>query len=103
MIEELFNVNDELTLFQIVKETTHKDGNILDLVFTNNKELIHSYQCILTLNTISHYSIVEVELFYECGKHHTKMFRISQNEFEVYNYFSYGIDWNSVNAEMQSL
>ena len=46
MIEDLNNLCQEFFLSQIINKPTHKDGNTLDLVLTNNVKLIHSYQCI---------------------------------------------------------
>ena len=40
MAAELRCFCDEFFLKQVVNEPTHKDGNILDLVFTNNMDLI---------------------------------------------------------------
>ena len=33
-------------LTQHITNPTHKDGNLLDLVFTNNDSILHSYDCI---------------------------------------------------------
>ena len=54
----------ELCLNQMITHPTHKDGNILDLILTNNKELIHSYQCVPTTKEISHHCIIEVATTY---------------------------------------
>ena len=97
MAIDLHNVMDELCLFQIIDKPTHKDGNILDLVFTNNKKLIHSFQCIPTANSISHHSIIETATSYDGCSSTTSSKRVPQNEFEKYNYFSESIDWLSIN------
>ena len=47
-------------LNQHILQFTHKDGNSLDLVFTNNANLLHSYECIIpTLSSVSDHYIVE--------------------------------------------
>ena len=44
-------------LNQYILQSTHKDGDSLDLVFTNNANLLHSYECIIpTLSSVfEHY------------------------------------------------
>ena len=42
MIESIKTMVDDFLLEQIVDHPTHKDGNLLDLLFTNNREIIHS-------------------------------------------------------------
>ena len=42
MIECIKTMVDDFLLEQIVDHPTHKDGNLLDLLFTNNREIIHS-------------------------------------------------------------
>ena len=50
---------DEHFVRQYVRQPTHIAGNILDLVFTNNPELIHSINCQQTLRSVSDHFIVE--------------------------------------------
>ncbi len=52
LLSELAN---EFTLQQCICKKTHKDGNVLDLVWTNNRDLVHSYSCIPTNPKIRHY------------------------------------------------
>ena len=51
MLEDLEELAAEHFLLQYVTKPTHKDGNILDLCFTNNTNLIHSYQCDYTISS----------------------------------------------------
>ena len=51
--------NDYL-ISQYVNTPTHKDGNILDLVFTNNENIIHNCAIIPVLQSTSHHKIVMV-------------------------------------------
>ena len=46
-------------LSQHIRKATHKDGNILDLVFTNNENLLHSYECKSPLLSVSDHLIIE--------------------------------------------
>ena len=43
MIDFLHNFKEELLVTEHVMYPTHKHGNALDLVFTNNSQLIHNY------------------------------------------------------------
>ena len=103
MIGEVFNMMDELCLFQIVDKATHKDGNVLDLVFTNNRSLIHSYECFPTANSISHHSIVEMKSLYKCSNVVPSAERtLQQNDFSDYNYFDETVDWEAINNHLKS-
>ena len=44
MIEELRSLVTDHYLSQYILTPTHKKGNILDLCFTNNLNLVHSYE-----------------------------------------------------------
>ena len=67
--KEIFSVLNEFAnefqLKQYVQESTHKDGNTLDLLFTNNDMIIHDLQCTKTLNSITHHCLVETLMTYK--------------------------------------
>ena len=65
MLNALNEFSNELYLSQIVTKPTHKDGNILDLVFVNNQSLIHDCTNIPVLQSTSHHYIVEVSTPYK--------------------------------------
>ena len=54
----LQDLSTELNLTQIIKTATHKDGNVLDLVFTNNVDLITDNTVIPILLSISHHRLL---------------------------------------------
>ena len=58
MISIMRDMCNDNALLQVIKSPTHYQGNTLDLVFTNNTELIHSYQCNETLRSIFYHYIV---------------------------------------------
>ena len=60
MAELMHEFCSEQLLAQIVHKPTHYQGNILDLILTNNESLIHEYEIIPTLLSISHHSMVKV-------------------------------------------
>ena len=61
-IDALNSLANEFLLQQCICMPTHKDGNILDLIWTNNRDLVHSYSCLPTSHTISHHSLINVNL-----------------------------------------
>ena len=52
--------NFNLLLSQIITKPTHMDGNILDLISVNNKQLIHDYSVTPTLQSITHHHLIVV-------------------------------------------
>ena len=91
-------------LRQHVLESTHKDGNILDLVFTNNTKIVHNISCSETLLSISHHKILEVtSLFcssYVKANTFTKTFNTS---FDSLNFFSDKTDWTSISTRLSQI
>ena len=59
MFEKVFELCNNFQLNQYVNKPTHKDGNILDLLFTNNDNLIHNLNVIPTILNVSHHSIIQ--------------------------------------------
>ena len=56
MAKDLIDLTHEQFLFQQITEPTHRQGNTLDLCFSNNPAFVHSYQCCWTLFS-DHYII----------------------------------------------
>ena len=48
MVSSLYDFATDNFLVQHVEESTHQDGNTLDLIFTNNPDIVHSYYSIPT-------------------------------------------------------
>ena len=84
-------------LNQIIHKPTHKDGNVLDLILTNNTDLVHSYHCVPTLNLISHHFIVEVASTYNTSFHTESKNKILDGSLNMYNYFDENIKWEELN------
>ena len=111
MVKDLLNLKNEFYLAQEVTKPTHNKGNVLDLIFTNNSELFHSYECIPTL--FSDHLIVEGKINYcseyveeeDSSKHHTNKnvdVGLHATNFNQFNFFSEKINWKMVNKELQS-
>ena len=63
MLDALKEFTSEFFLYQKITSSTHKRGNILDLLFTNNPLFLHSYDC--TNSQYSDHSIVECATTFE--------------------------------------
>ena len=97
MFNALKEFMNEFFLNQIIHKPTHKDGNVLDLILTNNTDLMHSYHCIPTLNQISHHFIVEVASTYNTSFHTESKNKILDESLNMYNYFDKSIKWEELN------
>ena len=88
--------NDYL-ISQYVNTPTHKDGNILDLVFTNNENIIHNCAIIPVLQSTSHHKIVMVST---CLNVNAISDKDEQPEprtgFNTLNFYADEIDWAKI-------
>ena len=89
---------------QYITFPTHKDGNTLDLVFTNNENLIHECSPIPILPSTSHHNIVMVSttlkvnnLAYDDDQPEPR------SNFNTLNFFSEEIDWNKLKNELSQI
>ncbi|XP_066933083.1 uncharacterized protein [Clytia hemisphaerica] len=104
MLNDLNRFCNELFMSQYVNQPTHKDGNTLDLVFTNNEDLIHDYSILPVLQSTSHHSIVMVST-------RLKVQSFSSNDdkpeprskFNALNFFSDEIDWNKLKEDLNQI
>ena len=83
---------------------THNKGNILDLLFTKNTELIHSYECNESL--FSDHYLVDGKINYKSTvcveeKETDISNKIATTNFDQLNFFSEKIDWKKINEELQ--
>jgi exonuclease III len=104
MISTMRDMCNDNALLQVIKSPTHYQGNTLDLVFTNNTELIHSYQCNETLRSISHHYIVELATGYKTTYQESQYEpRNLMSPLDQLNFFSPSIDWEKVNQEISEI
>ena len=59
MIEDLVTLTNGYFLSQFIQKPTHKNGNTLDLLFTNNPRILHSQKVIDTVSVFSDHYVVE--------------------------------------------
>jgi len=106
MISDLKELTDEFCLEQYIDQPTHKLGNTLDLVFSNNPQFIHSYQCNQTLYS-DHY-IIEGKVMYTQPNRP----KLTDNEpsinqepgamFDLLNFFSDDTNWNGIEMDLRN-
>ena len=103
MKQLLLEFMSDINLLQLITTPTHKNGNTLDLILTNNLQLLHSYETIPTIKISDHFllnvqthlrSIEEVPLIPEPNL---------RNQFDKYNFYSNKIDWNEVNKKLETI
>ena len=92
-------------LHQHITKPTHKDGNTLDLVFTNNSHLLHSYDCIIPgLSSVSDHHIVECKsiLGVDCGESSNEP-PTKSSALDYLNFFSNDIDWELISKQFKDI
>lgn len=95
-----FNIN--FSLNQHIFKPTHKDGNVLDLLFTSNEELCHSYVCNDMLREMTHHKMIVVNTSYNFGEEAQTIAAPARKGLFKYNFFDDTINWENVKEEFQS-
>ena len=101
MIEDLLNLTNEFFLSQLILKPTHKNGNTLDLLFSNNPRILHSYNVMETVH--SDHEIVECYTTYHTTKSKKEQplnNKDSATGFAKFNFFSEETDWGSIDHEL---
>ena len=92
---------DDHFLRQYISKPTHIAGNTLDLVFTNNNELIHSSKCLPTLLSVSDHYLVECSTFFKSVSSHDKEPKPDYlSPLDKLNFFNENINWNDLTQEL---
>jgi hypothetical protein len=82
-------------------DSTHEDGNTPDVIFTNNVNIIHSFNTEPT--TLSDHFIVECKSLYEPESLQTHETVPTENvpyNFDTLNFFSDKVDWTKIEVEI---
>ena len=95
MFQYLDELSNEMFLHQVVNSSTHKDGNILDLLFTNNQDSIHDILIAPTINSISHHSRIEILTEIDVPLQAESSLP-PLTSFRALNFFEESIDWNEL-------
>ena len=103
MIEDLAELAEEFFRFQQIHQATQQKGNILDLLFSNNPQFIHSYKPVETM--YSDHSIVWCATKYHPsnlqGAKKQKKYYPAASQLEKLNFFSEDADWMGLNNELK--
>ena len=101
MISSIQNIVDEYFLEQLIDLPTHEDGNILDLIFTNNMEMLHSFSCDETINSDHHLVNCKSNYIYKQSDTQTH-FQTAPESFEDLNFFSDDVNWDKISEELSA-
>ena len=102
MLTLLKKFSDEYLIVQEVDSPTHKDGNILDLCFTNNRDIIYCIEYFP--NCVSHHHTIQFNTHLQIENNNTEGYkRIPSNVFEYFNVHYKNFDWNSMKLELQNI
>ena len=106
MVRSLNDFTSNHFLVQQINCPTHKDGGMLDLIFTNNGDLIYNISAIPTPR--SDHFLIEVSSLYQettiSELKHTSVARGSSKDeagFGDLNFFSDRINWDALEAELE--
>ena len=102
MVEELKDITDEIFLQQIVHSSTHRAGNMLNLIFTNNDTLIHN--CTITPTELSDHFIIECASLLWCDfTEENGGAKTDPQNLSSLNFRDDSIDWNKIKSELYSV
>ena len=96
MLNHVNEMCNQLLLSQIITTPTHKDGNILDLVFVNNCSLVHNTSVLPVLQSTSHHSIVQIATTYKAEPAPSGTTRPKPSMFRALNYFHKDTNWENL-------
>ncbi len=101
MLETVSQLQDEHFLNQYVTSPTHIDGGVLDLVFSNNSSVIHSYETLQPLRSTSDHFVVEVSTPLLCNTSKEEKEKPPLlSAFDNLNFFSNDIQWEEMSTEI---
>ena len=105
MVEDIFNLTVSHFMTQTIDCATHRKGNTLDILFSNNIDLVHSYTPIYS--GLSDHYIMEFNVDYqnqpktESTEQNTSQPKL-KTSFRDLNFFSEDINWEVLNQSFES-
>lgn len=99
----LNDFNTDLFLPQYVKRPTHKDENLLNLLFVNDLDLLYHYLVIPNLHSTSHHSTIEVTTTYMVKSNSATENKQDQRSVIHIEFSSRKIEWNTTTQELKAL
>ena len=103
LLECLSTFTNEHFLTQHVTTPTHVEGGVLDLVFSNNSYIVHSYNTLKPLRSTSDHFVIEVNTPLMCNDNEPEEEKPQlASPFDSLNFFSNDIDWDKISAEVKA-
>ena len=107
MFALLSSLAEEYFLTQVVDQQTHFQGNILDLIFTNDCDSVLDCHYIEPLRSLSHHSVLEITttIASHAPKPHCSNNSLNSisSPLNLLNFNSPDIDWNSIDEELSEV
>ena len=100
MTDELLALTDEFFLSQLIQMPTHRKGNTLDLLFSNNPMIIHTCNTVET--NLSDHDIIECLTTYNINitKEQSVNLNDSTDDFDNFNFFNENTEWLRIDHEL---
>ena len=105
MLSTLMQFLNTNFMTQHITKPTHREGNTLDLVLTNNSYLLHRYECIKPLQSVSDHYVVE------CCTQYNSIDKLPADEekpdlaspFDKLNFHSDEVNWDKVIKKLETI
>ena len=98
MLEVLQKFSDELLLSQMISKPTHYQGNTLDLVLTNCKEMINDIEIQPTTLSTSHHYIINLFTQYKAPLLPGKETQPRLSPLDDFNFHNKETNWEGIQA-----
>ena len=102
MLESMLQLQNEYFMNQCITTSTHVDGGVLDLVFSNNSSIIHSYETLHPLRSTSDHFVIEVNTPLLCNIAEEEERPPRLSPFDSLNFYSNDIEWDKLSEELKT-
>ena len=103
LLQTLTEFTNERFLNQYIITPTHIEDGVLDLVFSNNESMVHSYNMVKPLRTTSDHFVIEINTPLLCEKVEKENPPPYVSALDNLNFFSNEISWDIMSTEIESL
>ncbi len=103
LLKSLSDLANEHFLTQYITTPTHLENGVLDLVFSNNEQLVHSYSTIKPLRTTSDHFVIEMNTPLFCEEVSEEEKPSFASAFDNLNFQSNDIQWENMSSEIKTL
>ena len=103
MVEAIQTLISSQFMTQLIDQATHRKNNTLDLLFSNNSEIIHSINS--SYSGLSDHYLIEVSVAYKNNRQKPQKIATNRSNhisFRDLNFFSDKIDWNLLCKKLKS-